>query len=815
MRGAAGRDNPSKEEQGSPGNGGTTAHQRDELPNGLLQTIYDAAPVGIAYFDRDMRLIDFNAEYQIMIDPRIALSLGTVLYEVDPAALARKPIYDRVFAGESVNQENVPYPYSDEEVRYRDARYRPVRDASGQVVGLVSVLVNVTDKKRAIEALQKSEKRFRSYFELGLIGMAITSPIKGILEVNDEICQILGYERAELLRMTWADVTHPDDLAADEVLFNRVMSGEIDAYSIDKRWVRKGGQAIDSHISVKCLRRADNSVDYFVALLQDITERKRAEQALRESEARFRAVADLVPDILWSRNVEGTIEWYNQRWIEYTGQSSEEAAGFGWLRVVHPDDQERSLKSLQAALASGQPLRQERRIQGVDGSYRWFLVQMQPLHDAKGAVIHWFAAATDVHEQRRTREELKDSVRERTAELAAANAQAEMRRKRLYDTIMEIPAVIGVLNGPEHRYALVNPTFLNTMDKRAEDVIGKTFEEVFPEAHVQGWNEVADRVYQTGQPHIAREALGLLGRRGADTLEETYWNSVAWPLRDARGEIEGIITYGVEVTDQVVSQRRIESLLSKQEGEIAARKSAVEELHVTNARLRGLSGRLLTVQEEERHTVARELHDEIGQQLTALRFMLDGPEQTYEGKALQLAGALAIVDTLTERVRELSLDLRPSILDDAGLWPGLLWHAERYTAQTGIKINLAHRGLQERLPAALETAIYRIVQEALTNVARHAEVRQVTVQLLVDSNVTVLIEDAGKGFDVAEAMAAHVSAGLSGMRERIEMLGGQLTLESQSGEGTRVLAEIPLDSFRQEVLENDIEDQPEQAGQDS
>jgi PAS domain S-box-containing protein len=113
--------------------------------------------------------------------------------------------------------------------------------------------------------------------------MTITSPGKGVLEVNDEICKILGYERGELLRMTWAELTHPDDLAVDVAQFNRIMAGEIDGYSLDKRWIRKDGQVIDSTISVKCLRRADGSVDYFVALLQDITERKRSEEALRRA----------------------------------------------------------------------------------------------------------------------------------------------------------------------------------------------------------------------------------------------------------------------------------------------------------------------------------------------------------------------------------------------------------------------------------------------------------------------------------------------------------------------------------------------------
>ncbi len=134
------------------------------------------------------------------------------------------------------------------------------------------------ERRRAEEKLKQSEERFRTSFNLGLIGMAITSPTKGIVEVNDRICEILGYEREELMQTTWAELTHPDDLSADIANFNRVLAGEIDGYTMDKRWLRKDGRIIYTTISVKCVRRADGSVDYFVALLQDNTERKRAEQ---------------------------------------------------------------------------------------------------------------------------------------------------------------------------------------------------------------------------------------------------------------------------------------------------------------------------------------------------------------------------------------------------------------------------------------------------------------------------------------------------------------------------------------------------------
>jgi PAS domain S-box-containing protein len=711
-------------------------------------------------------------------------------------------------AGYRAVQSTPMYVRSGEPLGMISTHFRQPHRSSERELRLTDLFVHLAEetikRKRAEEALRDSEERFRSYFELGLIGMAITSPTKAIAEVNDELCRILGYERHELLQMTWADMTHPDDLAVDEALFGQIMAGEIEDYSIDKRWIRKDGDIIDSNISVRCVRRADNSVDYFVALLQEITERKRAEAALRKSEARFRAVADLVPDLLWSRNAQGTVEWYNRRWTEYTGQSSEAASDFGWLDVIHPDDREDSLALLQSALSSGQPLRQERRIRGTDGSYCWFLIEMRPSRDESGQVVNWFSAATDIHEQRMAREELEARVQRRTAELAAAQAQSENQRQRLHDIVMDIPAVITVLRGPEHRYELVNPTFLKTMNKREEDVIGRNFGEIFPEGQDQGWIQAADQVYRTGKPHVSREALGWMDRDGDGILEETYWNSIAVPLRDVNGQIEGIMTHGVEVTDEVIARRQIESLLNERGEEIAARQAAEEELRITNDHLRALSGRLLAVQEEERHTIARELHDEIGQQLTALRFMLEGLGQDHPGQEIrQRDNMLSVVDNLTTRVRELSLDLRPAMLDDVGLGPALLWLVERYTAQTGIEVNLAHRGMEERLPSSVETALYRIVQEALTNVARHAGVQQATVQVLVDGSVTVLVEDMGKGFDVKEALARHTSTGLSGMRERVELLGGQLTIESQpesrvpgvSQGGTKVIAEIPLEDF--------------------
>ena len=154
---------------------------------------------------------------------------------------------------------------------------------------LLLAIEDITGRKQAEVALRESEERSHGYFDLGLIGMAITSPTKGVLEVNEETCRILGDARDELPRKTWAAMTHPDHLAADMVSFDRVMAGEVDGYTLDKRWVRKDGRLVDTTIPVKCLRPDDGSVDRFVALLRDITGRRRAEEALRRSEARLAA----------------------------------------------------------------------------------------------------------------------------------------------------------------------------------------------------------------------------------------------------------------------------------------------------------------------------------------------------------------------------------------------------------------------------------------------------------------------------------------------------------------------------------------------
>ena len=210
--------------------------------------------------------------------------------------------------------------------------------------------------------------------------------------------------------------------------------------------------------------------------------------------------------------------------------------------------------------------------------------------------------------------------------------------------------------------------------------------------------------------------------------------------------------------------------------------------------LQGLSHRLVEIQEAERRKIALELHDEIGQLLTGLKLQLDtnrGGGNPLTQQSLLKASDLA--DELIQRVRNLSLDLRPTMLDDLGLLPALFWHFDRFTSLTGVQVNFSQNGLADtRFAPEIETTAYRIVQEALTNVARHSGVEQASVQVLhLDGVLSIQVEDRGGGFSADEALTGSRTRGLRGMQERVALVGGSITIDSVPGWGTSILVELP------------------------
>jgi signal transduction histidine kinase len=211
-----------------------------------------------------------------------------------------------------------------------------------------------------------------------------------------------------------------------------------------------------------------------------------------------------------------------------------------------------------------------------------------------------------------------------------------------------------------------------------------------------------------------------------------------------------------------------------------------------------LSRRLTRAREAERRRLALELHDDLGQELTALRLALEIlPRPEAADDAARQEEAIAIAGRLQSRVRTISADLRPPMLDDMGLIVALPWLFEKQRASTGLQVIFRQSGLESRLPGEIEIALYRIVQEALTNVVRHAGVSAAQVLLRATDSIIVLkVEDEGRGFDAESEAATAAGTGLLGMRERARLLGGRIVVESVPGAGTALTVELPLSTPR-------------------
>jgi len=250
--------------------------------------------------------------------------------------------------------------------------------------------------------------------------------------------------------------------------------------------------------------------------------------------------------------------------------------------------------------------------------------------------------------------------------------------------------------------------------------------------------------------------------------------------------------YSWKVNDEEGNPLTLEGIVR----DITERTQAEAELRASAQQLQHLSRRLLEAHERERRNIACELHDEVGQVLTGLKLTLAvAAAGAPASLAATLDSAQTTINDLTGRVRALSLDLRPALLDDKGLIPALTWYLERYTSRTGVQIELCHEGVSCRFPPEIETVAYRIIQESLTNVARYAGIHEATVRLLAtETHLMLCVDDSGRGFDVSASVGAQTTSGLSGMYERVQLIGGTLTIESVQGSGTRVIAELPLPS---------------------
>jgi signal transduction histidine kinase len=460
-----------------------------------------------------------------------------------------------------------------------------------------------------------------------------------------------------------------------------------------------------------------------------------------------------------------------------------------------------------------------------------FHVEYTPLRDAQGRSVGVIAVAVDAPHEARAQLRLEQArhhtdaarletvVQRQRAEAEHARMEAESAREYLRNVLAAIPAGICLVTGPDFVYQFANAAYEEMAGGRP--LIGRTITDAFPEVPPEGFLTRIRRVFNTGQIEHAPEVRTAYDRGRTGQLTEHIFSTIMGPLRKPDGSIVGVIAATLEVTDQVRQRERVSALhreaeaaraeLQETKGQLETRIAArTVELAETNRALaaeiaerehaelnrRELLRRLATAREDEQRRVARDLHDQVGQTLTALTLAVQTARSDATlaaPTALCLADVQRLADTLAQDIHSLAVRLRPTVLDDLGLQAALAQLLAEFSLRTHVAADFQTAGLElERLSSEVETVLYRVVQEAITNVVRHARASHVTVIVELHAGYAIaVVEDDGVGCD-PDAAVADKRLGLVGMRERTQIAGGSLELESAPGRGTTVIARVPV-----------------------
>ncbi len=444
-----------------------------------------------------------------------------------------------------------------------------------------------------------------------------------------------------------------------------------------------------------------------------------------------------------SPQIERTLGFTQAEWLEDPVR---------WYRQLHPDDKARWSAEAARMFLTAESLRSVYRVLARDGHVVWFHCEVKMVRHADGRPWFIHGIGFDITDLKLTEEALS-------------------RSEEMLRGIFEYAPDTMVVVGSDGRIERVNAQVERMFGYTSDELLGQPVETLLPERFRE--RHVAHRAGYVADPHLRPMGVGLVlyGRR-KDGSE--------FPVEIMLSPVEA------ETNSLVIAVIR----------DITRRQGAEEALREYAERMKVLSRRLIAVQEAERRGIALELHDEIGQILTGLKLKLEmAGRLSGAGARVNLAEAQSLVNELMARTRKLSLDLRPATLDHLGLLSALLRHIRQYTSQTQVRVDFRHNGLEgRRFAAELETAAFRIAQEALTNVARHSGATEAVVRIWADQHTLAMyIEDHGGGFDPETTMAADRSTGLAGMRERALLLGGQFSVESQPRRGARLRAEWNFD----------------------
>jgi PAS domain S-box-containing protein len=623
--------------------------------------------------------------------------------------------------------------------------------------------------------------RYRRLVELSPDGILISQDNR-IVFLNPAAVRLFGASAPEqILGKSPFEIFHSDshDLIRERI--GLMMSGQV-LPPAEQRIVRLDGVVIDVEVNSTRLEAFEGQA--IQVIVRDISDRKRAERILRQNEERLTLAFAGAQEGVWDWNLETGAVVYSPRWKEMLGYAEHEIEPHisAWEHLLHPDDKPRA-NELHDSLARGAGTYEgEFRLRHKDGHYIHVLSRGLPVRRQPGGpVVRIVGTHLDITERKRTESALRESEERLT--LAFDGAQ-----EGVWDWNLETNDV--------------------TYSPRWKLMLGYAEDEIEP--HISAWERL---VHPDDRPRADRANDAVA--RGERTYEAEF------RLRHKDGRYVHVLSRGFPVRREpggpvvrivgthfdLTERKQAEDLLRRSHDELEVRvRERTAELARANDSLRAemvereraerartdLLGRLVFAQEDERRRIAREMHDQFGEQLTALGHRIASLKDAAAGQAdlrEPIAALAQVAQQLDRDVDHLVWELRPTALDDLGLQAALTNYVQNWSARAGIAAQLHASGLlDDRLDSEAETTLYRIAQEALTNVAKHSRAKN--VELILErraDHVLLVVEDDGAGFDPGDRTHGF---GLLGMQERASLVGASLEIEAAVGRGTTILVRL-------------------------
>jgi PAS domain S-box-containing protein len=595
---------------------------------------------------------------------------------------------------------------------------------------------------------------FRDVFNASPIGIAVETLEGQPLFVNAAFCSMLGFSEEELRNKHCVDFSPPQDAQKDWVLFQQLRAGSIDHYQLEKRYYRKDGSLVWGSLSVSLLNSRLSPL--VIAMVEDITDKKRAE------EARFRhaAIVQSSEDAIISKDLDAVIVSWNAGAQRIFGYTESEAVGQPITILIPPELWDEENQILENLRAGGSIEHYETTRITKAGKKVAVSLTISPIKDSSGRLLGFCKLAHDITERGRAEKVLQETNRALQDQTAVLRSQEEL----LKIFVKHVPAAVAMLDR-DMRYLQVSDRWRVDFSLDSSQLLGRSHYEVFPDIPDQ-WKELHRRA-------LAGEMLRADEDRW-DREGGTTW--LRWEIRpwqDPDGLQGGVLIFSEDIT------------------------------HLKHAEevLLGMSRKLIEAHEQERTRIGRDLHDDIVQRLALLAAELEGVQHDLAPELSQRMDDLRNQATqITNDVQLLSHELHSAKLEYLGIVGAIKNFCKEYGDRQKLEIHFTSHDLPTAIPGELSLSLFRVLQEALRNATKHSGVKSFEVRLWgTPDEIHLTVMDSGAGFDSAAARQGR-GIGLVSMEERLKLLKGTLAIESQPMRGTTIHARVPFTSSRDSAL---------------